>query len=112
MAKVTEVRLVDDLNGEAADETVYFGLDGNEYAIDLSADHAKALRENLADYVEKARKSSTSAAPRRQRRARQGESGVSPTVLREWARENGHSVSDRGRVSQAVRDAYAAAQSA
>lgn len=113
MAQVTEIRLVDDLTGEAADETVNFGLDGKDYAIDLSADHAKALRENLAEFIEKSRRASTSAAPSRQRRSpRQGESGVNPTALREWARANGHTVSDRGRVSEAIRKAYAEAQSA
>ena len=51
MAQQTIVTLVDDLDGSDADETVEFALDGREYEIDLTADHAKALRENLADYV-------------------------------------------------------------
>ena len=108
MAQVTEVRLVDDIDGSEAHETVAFGLDGREYTIDLSVDHAKALRESFAEYVEAAR--STSAPPARaRRRSKSGESGVNPTALRQWARENGHTVSDRGRVSEAIRKAYAEA---
>jgi hypothetical protein len=32
-------------------------------------------------------------------------------AIREWARQNGHGVSDRGRISQTVRDAFDAAHS-
>ena len=114
MAKVTEVRLVDDRDKGPADETVSFGLDGKSYTIDLSTNNATALRETLAEWIADARPDSGWSAPQRsrQRRSKSSESGVSPTAIREWARENGHSVSDRGRVSKAVQEAYAAAQSA
>ena len=36
VAQIREIRLVDDLDGEAADETVEFGIDGKSYEIDLS----------------------------------------------------------------------------
>ena len=48
MAKITQVTLVDDLDGGAADETVLFGLDGDAYEIDLSEANAQALRDLLA----------------------------------------------------------------
>ncbi len=56
MAQRRETSLVDDLTGSAADETVRFGLGGPEYEIDLSADHAAALRAALSPYVAKARR--------------------------------------------------------
>jgi Lsr2 len=44
VAQKIQVLLVDDLDGSAADGTVRFGLDGTEYEIDLTAEHAQALR--------------------------------------------------------------------
>ena len=44
--KITVV-LEDDLDGGPADETVRFGLDGVEYEIDLSKQHARTFRREL-----------------------------------------------------------------
>lgn len=55
MQKV-QIVLLDDLDGAAADETVTFGLDGNQFEIDLTAKHAADLRKHLSPYVEAARK--------------------------------------------------------
>ena len=113
MAKKTEVHLVDDLDGsEGAHQDVAFSIEGTSYEIDLSDANYARLVDGLRDFVGAARKVSAPTGPRRQRRAKSSESGVSPTAIREWARANGHEVSDRGRVSKAVQEAYAAAQSA
>src|ERR1700709_2003419 len=56
MATRTLVTLVDDLDGTTADENVSFGLEGVEYEIDLSTEHAEALREILAPYAAAARR--------------------------------------------------------
>ncbi len=104
MAQITEVRLVDDLDKSEASETVTFGLDGVEYEIDLSDDHARALRESFADFIPAARKvTKGSGAP--QARARRSSGGApvradraQTQAIREWARANGHTVSDRGRI--------------
>lgn len=56
MAQKVNIILVDDLDGSDADETVTFGLDGNQYEIDLTSDHAKDLRLALAPYTDVARK--------------------------------------------------------
>ncbi|WP_370972146.1 histone-like nucleoid-structuring protein Lsr2 [Amycolatopsis sp. cg9] len=56
MAKNTAVRVLDDLTGEAAAETVGFGLDGIEYDIDLSFANADALRELLQRYADAGRR--------------------------------------------------------
>ncbi len=86
-----------------------FSFDGSHYEIDLSDDNAEALREAFSDYVAAARKVSG-----RQNRAGGGSApkrGNSDELakIREWANANGHEVSSRGRISQAVRDAYDAA---
>ena len=51
MAQVTNVKLLDDLDGTKAVETVSFGVDGVGYEIDLNAKNAKALRKALAEFV-------------------------------------------------------------
>ncbi|GLY44079.1 hypothetical protein Amsp01_101020 [Amycolatopsis sp. NBRC 101858] len=56
MAKNTAVRVLDDLTGEAAAETVGFGLDGIDYDIDLSFTNADALRELLQRYADAGRR--------------------------------------------------------
>ncbi len=110
MAQRVQVILVDDMSGGEASETIEFGLDGVSYEIDLSDENAARLRNDLATWIGLARR----AGGRRQTRRRGGNStgGAGKEELakmREWGRANGHQVSDRGRVSQEVQDAYAAA---
>jgi hypothetical protein len=45
MARKTYVELIDDINGDKAEETVSFALDGVAYEIDLTAENAEKLRE-------------------------------------------------------------------
>jgi len=105
MAKQTEVRLIDDLDGSEASGTVTFGLDGTSYEIELSDDNRKRLEEALTPYVEAGRKAFRGAgrvtAPAKQRAHRSAEK-ASNGAIREWARENGLQVSDRGRISREV----------
>ena len=106
MAQKVHIILVDDIDGSDADETVAFGVDGASYEIDLSSEHAAALRDALATYVGHARKV---GGKRGARKASSGGGGVSAAEIREWARSNGHDVPERGRVSGEVRAAYEAA---
>jgi hypothetical protein len=55
MAKTVIVKLIDDIDGGDADETVHFGIDGRTYEIDLNAANAAKLRSALQLYVEKGR---------------------------------------------------------
>ena len=119
MAQKVEVRFVDDLDGSEAAGTVSFGLDGRSYEIDLSDDNAARLRDALASFVAAARRS---GGPRRGRTAPRdaGEGADAPArparpsrqataAIRTWARENGHEVSERGRIPNSVVQAYEAA---
>jgi len=112
MAQRVNVILVDDLDGSDAVETVSFALDGVDYEIDLSEQHAGDLRNALSLYVGHARrtggrrKSSSSSGSKR---AGGSSDGPSAADIRTWARENGWEVPERGRVSAEVREAYAAA---
>lgn len=117
MAQQTYVQLVDDLDGteivDGEGETVAFGLDGVQYEIDLTEDNAAQLRADLDAYIKAGRRVSG-------RRSSRGPSASSPRrgartdreqlqAMRQWGRANGYNVSDRGRVSQELQDAYHAA---
>ena len=105
MAQKVHIVLVDDLDQSDAEETVAFGLDGKEYAIDLNKKNARSLRDALAPYVAHARPVSS----RSSRRASKTGNGPAASEIRAWARENGFDVPERGRVAAEVREAYAAA---
>lgn len=105
MAQKVHIVLIDDIDQTDAEETVTFGLDGKEYAIDLNKKNARALRDALAPYVGHAR----SVSSRTRRSAAKAASGAAPAEIRSWARDNGFDVPERGRVSAEVREAYAAA---
>ncbi|SFE93893.1 histone-like nucleoid-structuring protein Lsr2 [Blastococcus tunisiensis] len=107
MAQKTKVVLVDDLTGEVLPDgqgqTVSFALEGTSYEIDLNKDDADALRQVFQRYVAAGRKVGRQPVGRRGARARD------TAVIRTWARENGHNVSERGRIPSAVVEAYEAA---
>ncbi len=101
VAQKIQTLLIDDLDGSAAEDTVRFGLDGTEYEIDLNAEHARALRDALARYVNAARRAGGARrAARGGRRA--SASGLNTTEVREWAKAQGIDVKDRGRVPAEV----------
>ena len=105
MAQKVHIVLVDDLDQSDAVETVTFGLDGKEYVIDLNKKNARSLREALAPYVAHARPVSSRGG----RRSSKASNGPAASEIRAWARENGFTVPERGRVAAEVREAYAAA---
>lgn len=104
MARKTVVELIDDIDGGKADQTVTFSLDGVTFETDLSDENAAKLREALGVWTSSARRTG------RQRRSSAPRVRNSKTAeIRKWARENGHEVSERGRVSAAIEEAYDAA---
>jgi len=106
MAQKVHVVLIDDIDQTDAEETVTFGLDGKEFAIDLNAENARSLRDALAPYVAHARPVNGRGG---RRSASKSAGGTAPSEIRAWARENGFDVPERGRVAAEVREAYAAA---
>lgn len=109
MARKVEVKLIDDIDGGQADETVAFAIDGTSYEIDLSAKHAKELRGALGTFVSAARRVGRggvsgrehAGAPARGDRAQN-------RAIREWARRRRIELSDRGRIPREVLDQYEA----
>ena len=109
MARKTYVELIDDLTGDKADETVNFALDGVAYEIDLTEENATKLREALGTWVEKSRR----VGGRRARGTATSRSSSNDSArIREWAREAGYEVPDRGRISGTIRKAYEEAHGA
>lgn len=104
MARKTQVLLVDDIDGTDANNTVTFGLDGVSYEIDLNDDNASKLRSDLEKWTALARRT----GGRAKRGTGAGGAGDAAKI-REWARENGYEVSERGRIPAEVREAYAKA---
>ena len=110
MAQKVNIILVDDLDGSEATETVSFGLDGSSYEIDLNDANAAALREALGGYVGHARKVTGGGRRARKANGSSASGGGSNTKdVREWAKGQGMEVSERGRISADVQQAYDAA---
>lgn len=103
MAQKIQTLFVDDIDGGEADGTVRFGLDGTDYEIDLSVAHSEELHKALAPYIVHARRS---GGTRRAARGRRGGSAVDTHQVREWAREQGIEIKERGRVPADVMGQY------
>lgn len=109
MAQKVVREFIDDIDGSAAERTFTFAVDGSTYEIDLSSANIAEFQSAIGGFIESARKVKATSNGQRQR-------GASPTDLRErrerlnevreWARKNGYSVSDRGRVRAEVLAAF------
>ncbi|WP_211881686.1 histone-like nucleoid-structuring protein Lsr2 [Pseudarthrobacter albicanus] len=108
MARKVHVQLIDDLSGENADGTVRFSVDGADYEIDLTADHATELRGVLEKYIAHARRLRGTPDRRGTRTAPTGREETQR--IRDWAKAHGYNPSARGRISQDIKQAYDAAQ--
>ena len=106
MAQRVQVILEDDIDGGEAEETVSFSLDGVSYEIDLSKKNANKMRDAFALYVGSARKV---GGRRRRGGGKSSSKAGSSAEIREWARNNGWDIPERGRIAAEVREAYEAA---
>lgn len=102
MASRTIVTLIDDIDGSTATEQIKFGLDGQQFEIDLSTANAQGLRDALAPYISVGRRTGRRPSPSGRRSPRELKD------LREWAQANGHEVANRGRVPQRIVDLFEA----
>lgn len=107
MATKITVVLEDDLEGGPAEQTLRFGLDGKEYEIDLNSHNAAAFRQQVAPFIEHARRVGSRQHP--QRPVRTAASRERSADIRAWAKDNGIAVSERGRIPASVIERYEAA---
>jgi len=101
VAQKITVEMTDDLDGSQADTTVRFAVDGAAYEIDLSNKNAAKLRQDFGRYIEHARKAAGGRRSGRPRRDRHQSSAV-----REWAKQQGIQVSERGPIPDSVFSQY------
>lgn len=104
---VTTTEYTDDLDGSTAAGKVIFGFEGNQYEIDLSKSNARTFERAMKPYIDAARKVRGS---RRSPARGRGGSRRDLASIREWAKANGHNVSDRGRIARDVVAAYDASR--
>ena len=110
MVQRVQTLFVSDLSGDDLGhdvETVTFSYEGAEYEIDLSPQEYAVLDQTLANYAAHGRRIGGRRKSRRAKTPNRDASELSD--IRRWARENNHPVSDRGRISTALREAYRAA---
>jgi hypothetical protein len=105
MRKV-QVVLQDDIDGGEPAQTVFFSLDGITYEIDLTEQHAQALRDSLAPWIAAGRRASSAQIPSPRSKPR---SSTETVDIRRWAKENHIPVSDRGRISVELHRRFEAA---
>lgn len=91
---ITEtVEAKSDLSGQAATQVRSFVIDGVAVELDLTDKEAGTFDKAIGRYVTKAH----SVVP-------------APQTLRDWAREAGYEVGERGRLSADLREAFLAAR--
>lgn len=117
MAKQILTKLIDDIDGSPADETLNFAIDGRGYSIDLNTKHASKLRDFLGAYIDAGTPTGrVGSPPQLSRHSRSQAAAAAPVSItaqraanqqiREWANQNGHEVSERGRIPQSVVEAF------
>ncbi|MER5558810.1 Lsr2 family protein [Streptomyces sp. NPDC002506] len=113
MAQKVITTYVDDLTGEESTEisTHSILIDGAGVEIDLTDENYEKLLALLDPYLhaDGARRI-RGAAKAKGKPGPSAESKGDSSAIRAWAKENGHVISDRGRVPAAVREAYAKAK--
>lgn len=107
MAQKVQILMIDDLDGGDAEETVTFALDGQKYEIDLSEKNANRLRSTLHTYMKSGRRHKAARGGRSTARAVSGRQRSAE--IREWAKQVGIKVNNRGRVPATVIEKYEAA---
>jgi hypothetical protein len=109
MAVRKTFRLVDDIDGSEAAESVYFILSGTCYRVDLSETNFQQARGHLETYLRAARevdypvRAGDTPAGRTNAEA---ESVPTSRDIRRWAREAGVVVCERGAIPKALIAAY------
>ena len=112
MAKRVIEQLVSDLSGkdikDGEGETIKFSIGSTSYEMDLTEAEAGQFYDTVKKYTDVATKTSG--------RGVRAVGGPKPKIdrnqtqaIRTWARESGLTVSERGRISQDIQDAYNAA---
>ena len=117
MARATIEQITDDFDGSELDPSEVivesFTINGVDYSLDLGAKSAEKFDKDMRKWIDKATKIGG-----RQKRSTSKRAVATPAArtektqlaaIRQWARDNGYEVSDRGRIPAAVVDEFNAA---
>jgi len=110
MAQHFQATYIDDIDGADLGQnanTLVFAFDGKEYSIDLSDDNADTFRKVMDPYITAGRR--VTGKSKNTRKPAGSTSSSRTKAVRDWARNNGYEVSDRGRIPADVMQAYTAA---
>jgi hypothetical protein len=111
MAQKVIRQFVDDIDGSEAERTFSFAVDGTHYEIDLSSENIQEFNEAIAGFVESARKVKAKSDGRRVRKISSTHRGTAQSreqiqAVRQWARQHGHTISNRGRIPASIQQAF------
>lgn len=105
---MAKTQITDDIDGSKDAREVSFAFQGTNYNIDLGKKNLAAFEKASKPYIDAATK--VSRGPAKTRRSTKSRfSGGSDAAVREWAREAGIEVSQRGRIPKAVLEQYESA---
>ncbi|MGO9080423.1 MAG: histone-like nucleoid-structuring protein Lsr2 [Streptosporangiaceae bacterium] len=109
MSRQTIVTITDDIDGTGGAQTVTFGYEGQAWEIDLGPKNYEEFMGGIAPYMAAARRASGNGSASRRRGApRPASPRHDSAAVRQWARENGVQLSERGRIPRQVLAQYEA----
>lgn len=113
MAQKITREFVDDIDGSPAERTFSFAVDGVSYEIDLSTQNIAEFKSAIGGFIESARKVKGSSSRAHSAGGGGGRQSREQTrAVREWARQHGHSISERGRIPASILQAFDQAHAA
>lgn len=112
MAQKVVITNISDLSGSEASEQVDFSVAGKSYRLDLTDAELQEFHKVLQPYVDNGQPLSrrTSGGAGRRKVGGSNDNQAERQRIRAWAQVNGYEVGDRGRISQEIQNAFAAAQ--
>ncbi|MEO5499460.1 MAG: Lsr2 family protein [Candidatus Saccharimonadales bacterium] len=113
MAQRVVTMRVSDLSGEDlgdGGQSLNFSIGNAQYTIDLSDKEVEKFFDTFKKYTDVAAKTGRGSA-KRTVASGSGRTKEELASIRAWAKDNGHDVSERGRIKQEVVDAYMASAS-
>lgn len=115
MARKELVQYIDDLDGTPIKDedvqVVRFSYKGKNYFLDLNEENARKFDEAMAPFIEKAQVDESAATPARTRRAAANNPNAARQrernrIIRQWAKDRGMAVADRGALPKSIIDEY------
>ncbi|WP_119697591.1 histone-like nucleoid-structuring protein Lsr2 [Microbacterium halotolerans] len=102
----TRYIVVSDLSGEYEAESVRVGFDGTWYELDATESERVELEKTLRPYLQVGRKSTSTSSRTPTARVVPPMRHRERAAIREWARGQGFTIADRGRIPYRIWRAY------